>query len=170
MDYYPVSYWDETANKWIECGRFYRNALIIDYNLMSDEQFELNMKNDNYEAVFAAPRFDVGSNWIDAPGSSNWPINKSSETFGATKEMVGLYSHDHGTDIHFGVDLPVAPPVGPRNKNIIAYDSWKRDGSFSRETGSKSKLYVKKTWNQPITLSALFDVYHDSINVKDISR
>lgn len=170
MDYYPVSYWDETANKWIECGRFYRNALVIDYNLMSDEQFQINMVKTN-ETVFSAPRFEV-DNWIDAPGSSNWAETKSYEHFGATKNMVGIYRNDNGTDIHFGVDLPVALPwdEGPRYKNIIAYDSWKRNGSFSRENGSKSKLYVKKIWNQPITLSALFDVYHDSINVKDISR
>ena len=63
MDYYPVSYWDETANKWIECGRFYQNALVIDYNLMSDEQFQINMVKTN-ETVFSAPRFEV-DNWID---------------------------------------------------------------------------------------------------------
>jgi len=168
MDYYPVSYWDETANKWIECGRFYRNALVIDYNLMSDEQFQINMFKTN-ESVFAAPRFDVGSNWIDAPGSSNWAVSLTGNQLD-NRNMVGIYRNDNGTDIYFGVDLPVAPPVGPRHKNIIAYDSWKRNGSFSRENGSNSKLYVKKIWNQPITLSALFDVYHDSINVKDISR
>ena len=68
--------------------------------------------------------------------------------------------------IHFGIDLPVAP----KQKSIIAYESWRVDGSFTREDDSKSKLYIKKMWDQPITLSALFDVYHESINVKDISR
>jgi len=68
--------------------------------------------------------------------------------------------------IHFGIDLPVAP----RQKSIIAYESWRVDGSFTMQDDSKSKLYIKKMWDQPITLSALFDVYHESINVKDISR
>ncbi len=149
MDYYPVSYWDEKFGQWIDCGRFYRNALVIDYNLVSEAQRHLP------EAVFAAPRYDI--DWIDAPGSSRWPR--------AEKEVVGIYRNDMKR-IHFGIDLPVAP----RQKSIIAYESWRVDGSFTGKHRNKSKLYIKKMWDQPITLSALFDVYHESINVKDISR
>jgi len=159
MDYYPVSYWDEKFEQWIDCGRFYRNALVIDYNLVSDAQFRLLGAGGGLgsaEAVFAAPRYDI-DNWQDAPGSSRWPR--------AEKEVVGVYRNDMKR-IHFGIDLPEAP----RQKSIIAYESWRVDGSFTRQNDSKSKLYIKKMWDQPITLSALFDVYHESINVKDISR
>lgn len=159
MDYYPVSYWDEKFGQWIDCGRFYRNALVIDYNLVSDAQFKLlarrEQEGESSEAVFAAPRYDI--DWIDAPGSSRWHR--------AEKAVVGIYRNDMKR-IHFGIDLPVAP----KQKSIIAYESWRVDGSFTREDDSKSKLYIKKMWDQPITLSALFDVYHESINVKDISR
>lgn len=161
MDYYPVSYWDEKFGQWIDCGRFYHNALVIDYNLVSDAQFRLLGAGGGLgsaEAVFAAPRYDI-DNWQDAPGSSRWPR--------AEKEVVGIYRFNRRMErIHFGIDLPVAP----KQKSIIAYESWRVDGSFTRQNDSKSKLYIKKMWDQPITLSALFDVYHESINVKDISR
>lgn len=153
MDYYPVSYWDEKFGQWIDCGRFYRNALVIDYNLVSDALLS-NWKG-SAEAVFVADRYDI--DWIDAPGSSRWPR--------AEKGVVGIYRNDMKR-IHFGIDLPVAP----RQKNIIAYETWRVDGSFTIQDDSKSQLYIKKMWDQPITLSALFDVYHESINVKDISR
>jgi len=165
MDYYPVSYWDEKFGQWIDCGRFYRNALVIDYNLVSEAQFKLlarrEQEGESAEAVFVAPCYDW-EEWKDAPGSSRWHR--------AEKEVVGIYRNDMKR-IHFGIDLPVAP----KQKSIIAYESGRVDGSFTREgwespTGAKSKLYIKKMWDQPITLSALFDVYHESINVKDISR
>jgi hypothetical protein len=165
MDYYPVSYWDEKFGQWQDCGRFYRNALVIDFNLVSDAQFKLlarrEQEGESAEAVFAAPRHNI-DNWIDAPGSSRWSR--------AGSEMVGIYTNNLlMKDIQFGIDLPSRyDNETPNQKNIIAYESW--DGSFTIEDGSKSKLYIKKIWDQPMTLSALFDVYHESINVKDISR
>lgn len=166
MDYYPVSYWDEEEARWVECGRWYRNALVIDYNLISDEQFDLNMFVD--ESVFAAPRYDI-DNWIDAPGSSTWPApkpvsnKKKSMSLHGKQPAAGLCRNDEGSDFHFGVDLPATA------SEIWAY---RIEGLevLSPVFGPVTKLYEWKMWDFPLTLSALFDVYHESINVKDISR
>ena len=158
MDYLPVSYWDLDAERWIECGRFYQNALIIDYDLISDTQFDLT----DEEIVFKAPRYDI-DNWQDAPGSSNWipsPRVASDGIFSPARVGVGE-SNDH--QYHFGVDKPSTS----MENDIIAYDNERRS------LNERSNLYFWKTWSRDrynISLSALFDVYHASINVKDISR
>ena len=78
--------------------------------------------------------------------------------------MAGIFvpnSHDYerNDDFHFGIDLP--PPE--EDDHIIVYYNERLSDA------ERSNLYVWKSWpNQ--SLSTLFDVYHASINVKDISR
>ncbi len=161
MDYYPVSYWDDDKGRWIECGRFYQNALIIDFNLISDTQFDVSLENSEF--VFRAPRFDV--DWKDAPGSANWSQNELKTNFRAGN-VAGIfvpnsYEHNEGRndDFHFGIDKPYHLEAD----HIIVYYNERLSDT------ERSNLYVWKSWpNQ--SLSTLFDVYHASINVKDISR
>lgn len=159
MDYYPVSYWDDDKRRWIECGRFYENALIIDFKSISDTQFDVSLENSEF--VFRAPRFDV--DWKDAPGSANWSLNNLKNNL-RQGNVAGIFvpnSHDYerNDDFHFGIDLP--PPE--EDDHIIVYYNERLSDT------ERSNLYVWKSWpNQ--SLSTLFDVYHASINVKDISR
>jgi len=163
MDYYPVSYWDDDKGRWIECGRFYQNALIIDFKSISDTQFDVIKSGANIEFIFRAPRFDV--DWKDAPGSANWSLNNLKNNL-RQGNVAGIfvpnsYEHNEGRndDFHFGIDLP--PPE--EDDHIIAYYNERLSDT------ERSNLYVWKSWpNQ--SLSTLFDVYHASINVKDISR
>ena len=159
MDYYPVSYWDDDKRRWIECGRFYENALIIDFKSISDTQFDVSLENSEF--VFRAPRFDV--DWKDAPGSANWSLNNLKNNL-RQGNVAGIFvpnSHDYerNDDFHFGINLP--PPE--EDDHIIVYYNERLSDA------ERSNLYVWKSWpNQ--SLSTLFDVYHASINVKDISR
>lgn len=160
MDYYPVSYWDDDKGRWIECGRFYQNALIIDFNLISDTQFDVSLENSEF--VFRAPRFDV--DWKDAPGSANWSLKNLKNNL--RQHLAGIfvpnsYEHNEGRndDFHFGIDIPLPE----EDDRIIVYYNERLSDT------ERSNLYVWKSWpNQ--SLSTLFDVYHASINVKDISR
>jgi|TARA_E500000331_G_scaffold118537_1_gene115742 hypothetical protein len=163
MDYYPVSYWDDDKKRWIECGRFYENALIIDFKSISDTQTQTSFRSSNSEFVFRAPRFDV--DWKDAPGSANWSLNNLKNNL-RQGNVAGIFvpnswevTEGRNDDFHFGIDLP--PPE--EDDHIIVYYNERLSDT------ERSNLYVWKSWpNQ--SLSTLFDVYHASINVKDISR
>ena len=66
MEYYPVSFWNDDSSKWVECGRFYSNALVVDWGLIPDlpiDEIVLDGK------IF---RGDLKT-WSFAPGSSAWP-------------------------------------------------------------------------------------------------
>ena len=153
MDYYPVSYWDDDEGIWIECGRFYQNALIIDYKSISDKQFDVSVENGEF--VFRAPRFDVDLK--DAPGSANWSLKNLKNNI-RDSPGAGIFAPS-AVDLHFGVDLP---PLKEDDHIMVYYNERLSDTE-------RSNLYIWKSWSNQ-SLSTLFDVYHASINVKDISR
>ncbi|MHA1286296.1 MAG: hypothetical protein ACTSPB_02710 [Candidatus Thorarchaeota archaeon] len=164
MDYYPVSYWDVAAEQWVECGRFYRRTLVIDYKLISDDQFDFTVSNHLHDELpFTAAPIEIPKDvWAKAPGSSTWGLIESKAS--------GMYVLEDGNkSAEFGIDLPDVS----NQSSIIAYyvpDCAMGGQLLSDREAFLSKVYLWKSWNQPLTLSTLFDVYHDSINVKDISR
>ena len=164
MEYYLVSYYVTDTDEWRECGRFYKNALIIDYNLIFGKRYwPIEGKTRPKELTFAAhlPRFQrltYDADWVDAPGSYNWPQFENKNY-----PIVGMYEHDPRQDVRFRLEPPDVRPV-----KIIAYaHRTQQEGEVFRDD---SPLYYWKSWDHPMTLSNLFDVFPDSINVKDISR
>ena len=159
MDYYPVSFWNPVKNQWTECGRFYRNALVIDYQLVDSTVLE---------NVFRAPTpnyFKIDT-WKDAPGSSKWPAFEDKNY-----PTAGLFKIKPEADFTFGVDLPFERNEGIRTIAYAGQFPW-RDSSaanpLSEDLDIAGKLFTWKAWHRE--LKDIFEPFHGSINVKDISR
>ena len=185
MDYYPVSIWDDKMGQWVECGRFYRNAVVIDYELVPNVR--LDKEDDHDENIFMAPApktFFLVKNWKDVPGSSKWVPNAA--------PIAGILDINVKQPTNIGLDLPKLFFGSFRRslqKRTIAYtgkfmdetDSDTQGFSWSKSVApnplrdeqdsyvpATAKLYEWKAW--PKGLTDIFDGYHDAINVKDISR
>ena len=176
MDYFPVFFWndaDDVTLGWVECGRFYRNALVIDYDLVAGP------REAGGENVFRAPSMLL-STWGDAPGSSTWPTFEDKNY-----PIVGIFEIKNGEDYNFGLDIPNIKSLGIRTIAYAGQFPWAKSlaanplltplnertlwtGSDRGSGTSRGKLFEWKAWSAE--LKDLFDGYHASINVKDISR
>ena len=166
--------------RWVECGRFYRNALVIDYDLVTGP------RQAGKENVFRAPNFGVDT-WRDAPGSSTWSMfeDKNYPIVGLFEIQTNAPSGAGGHDFTFGLDIPNIKSLGIRTIAYAGQFPWANSlaanplltplNERTMWTGSEpesgiyqGKLFEWKAW--PVELKDLFDNYHASINVKDISR